>query len=414
MKDKSAKTIASALYHDLICIFPSISRIYSDNEPSLNSAICVNLRELTSIIPTFSSSYHPESNGICESKGCGRLGRLLRAICAGSDRSWETSLKSAQLVANTTYRDPRSMMTPTEAMGFGKGSAMYSPVLIFWHLKNRQMEEYWSEPMHVVAEIIRRVRRYYYCYLTIDRPRNQSLENFNIRVGSRVYYRVFTRSTPMRGLRSLLPRYELGKVITVFGPTAVAILSDHGTILSRHISDLRAFTEGNRYAFPDNYDDNEITMAREEKGLDLHGGNRPVTENIHDGADRLTNKNGQNCKKPTAQNGDSDDQDYSIESGNENSLENARKNEKGAKSSKLRGGDGLKESDCHLGNARSKNIGRKNGQRPIKNDKVNGKVVIENSNAQKQTRTHGVRQSRRLRDLPPVLAQEAEDSDTSS
>ena len=72
-------------------------------------------------------------------------------------------------------------------------------------------------------------------------------------------------------LRTLLPRYELGTIVTVFGATALAIRTKHGTVVTRHLSDLRTFHEGDRFYLDPDWQQNEEAIDQEERGVDLQG-----------------------------------------------------------------------------------------------------------------------------------------------
>ena len=72
------------------------------------------------------------------------------------------------------------------------------------------------------------------------------------------------------GLKTLLPRFNLGKIHAVLGRTSALVRSDRtGKLLSRHVSDLQPFSAALRFSEQDSWEDNEARYWKERRGEDL-------------------------------------------------------------------------------------------------------------------------------------------------
>ena len=128
-----------------------------------------------------------------------------------------------------------------------------------------------ASPMLMVQKTIKLLREHYGSYLSIQRTHAKTIHSMELNVGDPVYYRTFAtpHSTP-RGMKTLLPRFLIGTIFRILGPTSLAIKDGQsGSILTRHISDICEFHPPTRFSAIRNFDQANKFFLNQENGCDL-------------------------------------------------------------------------------------------------------------------------------------------------
>ena len=111
--NKEARTLAEALFMNVICEHGAFERLLSDRENTLAAPVVAALVRLMKTKRVFTSAYQPSTNGMVER--CHKwINSALRiyASLSPTDRDWETSLKIAEFAYRT------STLTGTEFTPF--------------------------------------------------------------------------------------------------------------------------------------------------------------------------------------------------------------------------------------------------------------------------------------------------------
>ena len=266
-RDRKAKTIANALFHDVLRYF-HVDKLCSDNEGSLNSEVMEELRHLTNITPKFCNAYSPSAERAEE--GVKKFSRVLKTVLSGNITEWRSKLAIVQIILNSTYRDPRTGFVPAMLNGQADGSLFYNPTLLFETHRTEELQAQWSAPMKTAAKVIQLLRQHYNTFLSVQRPHTKSLYTLELQRGSPVYFRVFAQpqSTP-RGLHSMMPKFLVGSIKRLNGPTSAVIETPDGKIITRNISDIMPYYPSTRFASNEDWNLNAERYYRQERGEDL-------------------------------------------------------------------------------------------------------------------------------------------------
>ena len=130
--DKSAITTADALYHNLICRFGVPQKLLSDNGTSFTSQIVKELAKYTKMDQSFSTPYHPQTNGIVE-RFNRTLSTMLSKFCKNRQETWDQLLPPLIFAYNSSINATTSI-SPFVAI-YGR-----DPRLLFDDDQNDQIE----------------------------------------------------------------------------------------------------------------------------------------------------------------------------------------------------------------------------------------------------------------------------------
>ena len=92
VKEATAKEVSKFIYEDIICRHGCPMKILSDRGSHFNNEMIKDLMEKFKIKWNFSTSYHPETNGLVE-----RFNRTLGSALAklSTNDNWDTKISGA-------------------------------------------------------------------------------------------------------------------------------------------------------------------------------------------------------------------------------------------------------------------------------------------------------------------------------
>ena len=110
-----------------------------------------------------------------------------------------------------------------------------------------------------MSEIADKLRKHYGGLISIARSPFRTVHEFNIKVGSVVYYRIHQYSPKVAHLTALLPKWKIGQVEKILGPSSL-VISDKKTkkLINRHLTDVSPLKAAAMY--PGHYQNTEMAM----------------------------------------------------------------------------------------------------------------------------------------------------------
>lgn len=115
LRSQEAKEIARVLYDQIICRYGAPRILFSDRGRSFMSKLINALSEIFQITQHFTSSYHPQTNGLVERQNS-TLAQSLRIYCGKDQTKWPNYLQSIMMAfrkspaMNTTEYSPFYMV----------------------------------------------------------------------------------------------------------------------------------------------------------------------------------------------------------------------------------------------------------------------------------------------------------------
>uniref|UniRef100_A0A3B1KC70 Gypsy retrotransposon integrase-like protein 1 n=1 Tax=Astyanax mexicanus TaxID=7994 RepID=A0A3B1KC70_ASTMX len=103
-KDQSAKQVAKVLWDRYFCIYGFPERIHSDQGPSFESELIVELLKLSGIRKSHTTPYHPMGNGSVE-RFNRTLGNMIRALTPEAKLNWPRHLQTLTFMYNCTINE---------------------------------------------------------------------------------------------------------------------------------------------------------------------------------------------------------------------------------------------------------------------------------------------------------------------
>jgi len=141
MKDKTAKTAARIFLFFYVLIFGVPHELYSDQGKEFIADILKELCSILGITHTFSSAYHPESNGQIERKN-GFLKEVVRTISNSDESNWDIVLPFAVFAINTSI--PRGFEKSSFFLTFGIEPLTVLDLVYHYKPKDKTLREWYS------------------------------------------------------------------------------------------------------------------------------------------------------------------------------------------------------------------------------------------------------------------------------
>ena len=111
LKTQEAKEIAKVLYNEYFCRYGAPHTIVSDRGQNFMSKIVTAVCEIFQVTRHFTSSYHPMSNGVCESRNK-IIAQSLRAFVDKDQSNWADFLSSIMMTLRMSPSTQTSDMSP--------------------------------------------------------------------------------------------------------------------------------------------------------------------------------------------------------------------------------------------------------------------------------------------------------------
>ena len=222
----------------------------SDRGSSFCNQLSKELFDLGSIHHSLSPAYSPRSE-LCETLGVRKLSSVLRnSLYDVKPHLIKTKLKQLQFVMNNLMRHPYTGSSPFQSV-FHSRNSFFHPAL---EVKDALVpyNKFWKDRMEFLAKLTKSILDRYDLQLSQMRSNLNTVTRMRLKIGSLCWYRIFKYGPEANNLKSLMPKFNLAKVVNVQGPTAL-ILADQGTgrLISRNLVDVYKAAEN--VSFPNLY-----------------------------------------------------------------------------------------------------------------------------------------------------------------
>ena len=266
LEDLSAKEFATKFFDGYIKWFGIPLGITCDLGSSFTSKIALELYTLISVPVRFVSCGRACAN-VSES-AVGRFSRALKAVLGGdSILSWTSKLGLVQLVLNSSYIHPHSNRTPLEMWTGFPYNNLYTPFVLFETEAEKAMSKLSRDRVALLRSIVTALREKHKTYISVAVNPDKTINSLNLKVGSKVWYRVFKHPRLVDGLGSLLPGWLGATIVRVFSKTTVLVESDlTGRLLNRHISDIQPRYAETRFLSTENSEEGFKALTKEMCG----------------------------------------------------------------------------------------------------------------------------------------------------
>jgi hypothetical protein len=269
LKDKSAFTVASAIFHTWICRYTAPKLLLSDNGKEFCNSLLKSINDFFNIHHIKTSIYHPQTNAASERYNRTLL-NFLRAYVSESTLDWPDLLPVAQLSYNTQIHSS-TRFSPYFLVHFTDPSLPFSRITednlsyaTDWPAEALLRLNYvWRQSKANLVKACK-AQKQYYDKLTTDRI---------FTPGQLVLWRRMTHKASEN--RKLLPAW-VGPFVVISVPSQTNVnirLTPHSKTKLVHTNDIKHYLSGTLYesetsGYPQ--DDSDIMDAPDEDNTDTH------------------------------------------------------------------------------------------------------------------------------------------------
>ena len=270
-KTIDAKATAQCIFDSILCVYGSGCTFKSDRGSSFCNQLNKELFDLGSIHHSLSPAYSPRSE-LCETLGVRKLSSVLRnSLFDVKPHLIKSKLKQLQFVMNNLTRHPYTGSSPFQSV-FQSRNSFFHPAL---EVKDALVpyDKFWKDRMEFLAKLTKSISDRYDLQLSQMKSNLNTVTRMRLKIGSLVWYRIFKYGPEANNLKSLMPKFNLAKIVNIQGPTAL-ILTDQATgrLISRNLLDVYKAAENVSYpnlylSIPDSTQDDNYELDDEAQGF---------------------------------------------------------------------------------------------------------------------------------------------------
>ena len=234
--DTTAKTTSNVIMTQIFANFGPSCTIVTDRGSHFVNKLNAALFDLGSCQHHVTSAYRPQAEA-CEGWGVRALSKAMKSTLFNKPPSkLKGFVKYLQYLVNSMATHPMGG-SPFEML-FGSKHSVFHPALEDSSLRVTY-PNYFEERFKFMQNVTQFFQNKYDIMLSRLRSKRHTVHSLKIFEGSKVFYRVHQYPVSAKHIKTLLPRFRLGTVTKILGPTSLILEDiDSGRKISRHLVDV--------------------------------------------------------------------------------------------------------------------------------------------------------------------------------